>query len=213
MEKTRILQQMNDNYLVAVVRGNSSEDAILKSEKIIEGGILNIEITFTTPYAELAIKALTKKFNKEVVIGAGTVLDAVTARIAIMNGARYVVSPHFDVQVAHICHLYQIPYLPACSSVTEITNALQHGVEVVKLFPGNLLGAKFIRDVHGPLPQAKMMPSGGISLENMEQWYNNGAFAIGIGSALTRNVKEGEEDIIVAQTREFVQKFQSIRHK
>ena len=85
MEKTRILQQMNDNYLVAVVRGNSSEDAILKSEKIIEGGILNIEITFTTPYAELAIKALTKKFNKEVVIGAGTVLDAVTARIAIMN--------------------------------------------------------------------------------------------------------------------------------
>lgn len=213
MEKTRILQQMNDNYLVAVVRGNSSEDAILKSEKIIEGGILNIEITFTTPDAELAIKALTKKFNKEVVIGAGTVLDAVTARIAIMNGARYVVSPHFDVQVAHICHLYQIPYLPGCSSVTEITNALQHGVEVVKLFPGNLLGAKFIRDVHGPLPQAKMMPSGGISLENMEQWYNNGAFAIGIGSALTRNVKEGEEDIIVAQTREFVQKFQSIRHK
>jgi len=213
MEKTRILQQMNDNYLVAVVLGNSSEDAILKSEKIIEGCILNIEITFTTPYAELAIKALTKKFNKEVVIGAGTVLDAVTARIAIMNGARYVVSPHFDVQVAHICHLYQIPYLPGCSSVTEITNALQHGVEVVKLFPGNLLGAKFIRDVHGPLPQAKMMPSGGISLENMEQWYNNGAFAIGIGSALTRNVKEGEEDIIVAQTREFVQKFQSIRHK
>ncbi|MCI2774390.1 bifunctional 2-keto-4-hydroxyglutarate aldolase/2-keto-3-deoxy-6-phosphogluconate aldolase [Staphylococcus petrasii] len=211
MNKFNTLQQLHDNYLVAVVRGQSKEQALDYVEQIIKGGILNIEITFTTPQAELVIQELSDKYRGEnVVVGAGTVLDDVTARIAIMNGASYIVSPHFDDQIATTCNLYNIPYLPGCGSVTEITNALKVGVDVVKLFPGDLLGAKYIKNVHGPLPQVEMMPSGGVSMDNMHEWYEYGAFAVGIGSALTKNA---EDDItqVKTNTQNFVQKLEDIR--
>lgn len=211
MNKMRTLQQLQDNYLVAVVRGNTEDDAWQKCKQIIEGGILNIEVTFTTPHAETVIKSLSTKYKTDVLIGAGTVMDATTARIAIMNGAKFIVSPHFDAQIAMMCNLYTIPYLPGCSSVTEITTALQHGVDVVKLFPGDGLGADFIKNIHGPLPQVEMMPSGGVSIENMHEWYEKGAFAIGIGSALTKGAQDGSDRIIVKQTRAFVERFKNIK--
>lgn len=122
MNKFNTLKSLHDNYLVAVVRGKSKKQALDYIEQIIEGGILNIEVTFTTPQAEIVIQELKENYkDKEVVIGAGTVLDDVTARMAIMNGASYIVSPHFDVKIAEMCNLYNTPYLPGCGSVTEIT--------------------------------------------------------------------------------------------
>lgn len=157
-------------------------------------------------YAESAIKKLSKEFsnNPNVIIGAGTVLDDITARIAILNGAKFVVSPHFDSNISKVCNRYSIPYLPGCGSVTEVINALENGADVVKIFPGGILSSNFIKDVHGPIPYANMMPSGGVNIENIQEWIKNGAFAIGIGSAL---VKQGR-DKIKEVTKEYIKKAQ-----
>ncbi|MCI2948770.1 bifunctional 2-keto-4-hydroxyglutarate aldolase/2-keto-3-deoxy-6-phosphogluconate aldolase [Staphylococcus caledonicus] len=211
MNKFNTLKSLHDNYLVAVVRGKSKKQALDYIEQIIEGGILNIEVTFTTPQAEIVIQELKENYkDKEVVIGAGTVLGDVTARMAIMNGASYIVSPHFDVKIAEMCNLYNTPYLPGCGSFTEITQALKAGVDVVKLFPGDLLGAKYIKNVHGPLPQVEMMPSGGVSIDNMHEWYQQGAFAVGIGSALTKNANDNINQVKI-NTQQFVQKLKDVR--
>lgn len=206
--KQCILSKLKKNGLVAVVRGENDIDAIEISKKILEGGIKNIELAFSTKYADTAINKLSREFEKceDVLIGAGTVLDDITARIAILNGAKFIVSPHFDKNISILCNRYSIPYLPGCGSVTEIINALENGADVVKIFPGGLLGPGFIKDVKGPLPYAQMMPSGGVNLENMDKWIKSGAFAIGIGSALTSK----GHDKIVEVTKEFIKKYKSI---
>ncbi|MEK4101926.1 bifunctional 2-keto-4-hydroxyglutarate aldolase/2-keto-3-deoxy-6-phosphogluconate aldolase [Staphylococcus sp. FSL K6-0124] len=212
MKKMQTLNRLHDNYLVAVVRGKSKADAIAAVEHMIDGGIYNIEITFTTPQAEEVIQHLSQYvIDENVVIGAGTVLDSTTARLAILNGAEYVVSPHFDPEIAKMCNRYAVPYLPGCGSVTEIVQAMETGVDLVKLFPGDLLGANFIKNVHGPIPQIELMPSGGVSLDNLEYWYRKGAFAVGIGSALMKNAKDGNDSVIKENTEKFVGKFKTIR--
>lgn len=206
--KQEILNKIKENGLVAVVRGIDDIDAINISKKILDGGIKTIELTFSTMYADSAIKQLSKEYknDNDILIGAGTVLDDITARIAILNGAKFIVSPHFDKNISTICNRYSIPYLAGCGSVTEVLNALENGSDVVKIFPGGVLGASFIKDVKGPLPYAQMMPSGGVNLDNMDKWINNGAYAIGIGSALT---SKGYENI-TETTRNFVKKYESI---
>ena len=212
MKKMQTLNRLHDNYLVAVVRGKSKADAIAAVEHMIDGGIYNIEITFTTPQAEEVIQHLSQHvIDENVVIGAGTVLDSTTARLAMLNGAEYVVSPHFDPEIAKMCNRYAVPYLPGCGSVTEIVQAMETGVDLVKLFPGDLLGANFIKNVHGPIPQIELMPSGGVSLDNLEDWYRKGAFAVGIGSALMKNAKDGNDSVIKENTEKFVGKFKTIR--
>lgn len=204
--KEQILSKIKKNFLVAVVRGTDDDDAYYISKEIIAGGIKTIEVTFSTMYAESAIKKLSKEFSNDpnVIIGAGTVLDDITARIAILNGAKFVVSPHFDSNISKVCNRYSNPYLPGCGSVTEVINALENGADVVKIFPGGILSSNFIKDVHGPIPYANMMPSGGVNIENIQEWIKNGAFAIGIGSAL---VKQGR-DKIKEVTKEYIKKAQ-----
>lgn len=165
--KENTLRKIKENILVAVVRGKNDDDAYEISKKIIQGGIRTIEVTFSTPYADNAIEKLSKEYcgSSDVVIGAGTVLDEITARIAILRGAKFIVSPHLNTDIAKVCNRYAIPYLPGCGSVTEVLTAIEHGADVVKLFPGGLLGPSYIKDVHGPLPYAKMMPSGGVSID------------------------------------------------
>ena len=211
MKKSSILERIHHNYLVAVVRGDSKDDALHMTSHIINGGIHNIEITFTTPQAHDVIAEVKRLFVEvPIVVGAGTVLDAITARIAILNGAEYIVSPHFDKDIAKTCNLHSIPYLPGCGSVTEITEALTYGVDVVKLFPGDLFGATFIKNIHGPIPHIEMMPSGGVTLNNLHEWVEKGAFAVGIGSALTKGAKTSHDDIIVSNTKSFVKKYHEI---
>ena len=211
MDKLLTLEQLHRNYLIGVVKGYTCEDAILKSEKMIEGGIKNIEITFNTPYGELAIKTLTQKFDKSIIVGASAIQDAATARVAIINGARYIATPHLDVQIAHICNVYQIPYLPRCGSKDEIIQAMQYEVEVIKLYPANILGVNFMENIYETIPNINMIPYGGVSLENIDQWYKNGAFAIGIGNALTKGSQKNQFDTIINQTHAFVEKLNSLR--
>jgi 2-dehydro-3-deoxyphosphogluconate aldolase/(4S)-4-hydroxy-2-oxoglutarate aldolase len=211
LQKYEVLNEMHKGYLVAVIRGKNKEEAVEISKQAYQGGIRSLEITFSTPGAEDAIAELARLGDSQMIVGAGTVLDAETARIAIMKGARYIVSPHFDGTIATICNLYATPYLPGCGSVTEIMQALSLGVDVVKLFPGSLFGYSFIKDVKGPIPHVQLMPSGGVSLENIDKWIKNGAFAVGIGSALTKNVTNDGYCSVQEIAREFINKVASIK--
>lgn len=213
--KYEIISNIKKNYLVAVIRGNSDYDAYEISKNVIEGGIKTIELTFSTPFIENTIEKLSKEFqnDKNIIIGAGTVLDDITARLAIMKGAKFIVSPHFDKNISLVCNRYMIPYLPGCGSVTEVVNAIESGCEIVKLFPGSLLGPNFIKDIKGPLPYANAMPSGGVSIDNMDKWISAGSFAIGIGSALTKEVKTKGYESVKEITSNFVKKYNEIINK
>lgn len=198
------LNKLSINYLFAVVRGNSFTDGVEIARSCVLGGIKNIEITYTTPNAGEVISEVVKtNTDSAVLVGAGTVLDEQTARHAILAGAEFIVSPHFNQEIARVCNRYSIPYLPGCGTVTEIVTALEAGVDVVKLFPGGLLGASFIKDVHGPLPHVEMMPSGGVSLDNVGDWINSGAWAVGVGSALTKNIKTDGYDSVTKTAAQF----------
>lgn len=211
-KKQAILTRLKDNYLFAVIRGKSAEEATRISEAVYEGGIKNIEVTFTTPQAAESIRDLAGKFDgTDMVVGAGTVMDAITARIAIIAGAEFIVSPNMVPEISTVCNTYGIPYLPGCGTVTEVANALATGVEVVKVFPGGILGPAFIKNVHGPIPHVEMMPSGGVSLENMDQWIDNGAWAVGIGSALTKDLKTQGYSSVTEQAQAFVQKYNEVK--
>lgn len=211
-KKQTILTRLKDNYLFAVIRGKSAEEATRISEAVYEGGIKNIEVTFTTPQADESIRDLAGKFDgTDMVVGAGTVMDAITARIAIIAGAEFIVSPNMVPEISTVCNTYGIPYLPGCGTVTEVADALATGVEVVKVFPGGILGPAFIKNVHGPIPHVEMMPSGGVSLENMDQWIDNGAWAVGIGSALTKDLKTQGYSSVTEQAQAFVQKYNEVK--
>ncbi|MCD8505944.1 MAG: bifunctional 2-keto-4-hydroxyglutarate aldolase/2-keto-3-deoxy-6-phosphogluconate aldolase [Alkalibacterium thalassium] len=211
-KKHAILTRLKDNYLFAVIRGRSAEEATRISEAVFEGGIKNIEVTFTTPQADESIRDLARKFaGTDMVVGAGTVMDAITARIAIIAGAEFIVSPNMVPEISAVCNTYGIPYLPGCGTVTEVADALATGVEVVKVFPGGILGPAFIKNVHGPIPHVEMMPSGGVSLDNMDQWIDNGAWAVGIGSALTKDLKTQGYSSVTEQAQAFVQKYNEVK--
>lgn len=210
-KKQTILSQLKENFLFAVIRGESAEQATEISKAVYEGGIKNIEVTFTTPQADESIKALVREYkNTDMVIGAGTVMDAVTARLAIIAGAEFIVSPNFVPEISTICNTYAVPYLPGCGSVTEIAKAMETGVEVVKVFPGGILGPSFVKNVHGPIPHVEMMPSGGVSLENMHEWVENGAWAVGIGSALTKELDEKGYESVTEIAEKFVAKYKEL---
>lgn len=210
-KKHDILRNLKENFLFAVIRGKSAKEATEISKAVYEGGIKNIEVTFTTPQADESIKLLSKEYAaSDMVVGAGTVMDAITARIAIIAGAEFIVSPNFVPEISKVCNTYSIPYLPGCGTVTEIGHAIETGVEVVKVFPGGILGPSFIKDVHGPIPHVEMMPSGGVSLDNMHEWVNNGAWAVGIGSALTKELADKGYDSVTEKAEQFVSKYKEI---
>jgi 2-dehydro-3-deoxyphosphogluconate aldolase / (4S)-4-hydroxy-2-oxoglutarate aldolase len=213
LQKFEVLNEMHKGYAVAVIRGKDKEDAVEISKHAFKGGIRSLEVTFSTPGAEEAIRELSQLGESQMIVGAGTVLDAETARIAILNGARYIVSPHFDKEISLMCNRYAIPYLPGCGTVTEILQAITYGSDVVKLFPGSQMGPSFIKDVAGPIPHAKLMPSGGVSIDNVDKWINNGAFAVGMGSALTKGVSGGDYSSVEKVAREFMDKIASIQGK
>jgi 2-dehydro-3-deoxyphosphogluconate aldolase / (4S)-4-hydroxy-2-oxoglutarate aldolase len=213
MKKLTILSKLAECGVVAVVRADSKEEAVKISEACVEGGIQGIEVTFTVQGADEVIKELASlyKDNGDVVIGAGTVLDATTARIAILAGAEFVVSPAFDAETAKLCNLYQVPYMPGCMTITEIKQALEAGVDIVKLFPGNAFGPDFVKSVKAPLPQVNIMPTGGVDLNNVEQWIKNGCVAVGVGGNLVAPAKTGEYEKITEYAKQYVAKVQAAR--
>ncbi|MEB8265185.1 bifunctional 2-keto-4-hydroxyglutarate aldolase/2-keto-3-deoxy-6-phosphogluconate aldolase [Mammaliicoccus sciuri] len=205
MKKYKILNQLHENYLVAVVRGNDEDETKKIVDEIIKGGFKNIEITFTVPNAEEVINQVHKQYGDDIVLGAGTVLDAATAQIAINKGAQYIVSPHLDTNISKLCNIYSIPYLPGCSSATEIIEALRYGSDLIKLFPGGQLGAGFIKDIKGPVPNVELMPSGGVNLGNISDWIEKGSFAVGIGGDLTKEFTGNNFEVISEKAQKYVE--------
>jgi 2-dehydro-3-deoxyphosphogluconate aldolase/(4S)-4-hydroxy-2-oxoglutarate aldolase len=212
MDKQAIISRITGSGLVAVVRAQSAEQAFALADACAEGGAAAIEITFTVPGAPGVIEALARRYARgEILVGAGTVLDPETARVALLSGAQYVVSPHFDPQIVALCHRYRAPVMPGTMSVTEIVRALESGADMIKVFPGEVLGPQFLRAVRGPLPHAPLAPSGGVSYENIPDWIDAGAVALSVGRPLTAGIDPGDGKALAARTRQFIERIREAR--
>lgn len=208
MKKYEILNRIEKVGIVAVVRAENSEKAKKIALACMDGGVDSIEITFTVPGAQKVIEDLIKEFGDKLLVGAGTVLDSETARMAILAGAKYIVSPAFDLETAKLCNRYQIPYMPGCMTITEMITAMEAGADIIKVFPGSAFGPDIVKAIKGPLPQAVLMPTGGVSLDNVGQWIKNGCIAVGVGGNLTK----GSSEDMTNAAKQFVQKIKEARN-
>ncbi len=205
MDKIEIIKKLGEEKLVAVIRAESKEMGVKISKSVIAGGIKFIEIAFTIPKAEKVIEELVENTtDPKVIIGAGTVLDVETARLAILAGAQFVVSPAFDEQLVKLANRYRVPVITGALSPAEIIKAMEHGIDVIKLFPGEVYGPKIIKSLKGPLPQGLYMPTGGVNLENVKDWLACGAYAVGTGGGLTAGAKTGDFTAITKEAEKFV---------
>jgi 2-dehydro-3-deoxyphosphogluconate aldolase/(4S)-4-hydroxy-2-oxoglutarate aldolase len=205
MDKEIIIKRLCEEGLVVVVRGANHEEAHKAVAACVAGGIKLIEITFTIPRAhELMAKLAEEYAGTEVVIGAGTVLDTATARLAILNGAQFVVSPCLDIETIKICNKYRVPVMPGIMTVREAVLAMEAGADILKVFPGEMLGPKFVKALKGPLPQARLMPTGGVDLDNIGEWIKAGCVAVGVGGNLTRGAAAGDFSLVTQTSRRFV---------
>jgi 2-dehydro-3-deoxyphosphogluconate aldolase / (4S)-4-hydroxy-2-oxoglutarate aldolase len=187
MLKLKVLGRIVESGLIAVIRADSSEEASRIADACVEGGVAAVEITFTVPGTAGVIERLSKRYGSgEILIGAGTVLDPETARIAILSGAQFVVSPAVNKDSARLCNRYQVPYMPGAGTIAEIIGGMECGADIIKVFPGETLGPAFVKAVKGPLPQASLMTTGGVSLETAGAWIKAGCVAVGVGGSLTR---------------------------
>jgi len=210
--KLKVLGKIVESGLVAVVRADNSEQAARIADACVEGGVAAIEITFTVPGAAAVIQDLAKLYKSgAILIGAGTVLDPETARAAILAGAQYVVGPSLNVDTARLCNRYQVPYMPGAGSVRDVVEAMECGADIVKVFPGETLGPAFVKAIKGPLPQASLMPTGGVGLENVAEWIKAGCVAVGVGGNLTGGAKKGDFQSITDLSRQFIDKIRQAR--
>ena len=194
-----------DCGLVAVVRAEGSEQASRIADACAEGGVGAIEITFTVPGAAAVIADLAQRdAARDILIGAGTVLDPETARIAILAGAKFIVGPSLNLDTARLCNRYLVPYMPGAGTVREIVEAMECGADIIKVFPGETLGPAFIKAVRGPLPHACLMPTGDVSVENVGDWIRAGCVAVGVGGNLTGGAKRGDYKSITDLARRFI---------
>ena len=206
-DKIETMQKISNQGIIAVVRGQTLEEGLKIADACIAGGVKVIEMTFTTPLANEAIAKLQKKYQKdeEVIIGAGTVLEATTARLAILAGARFIVSPAFDEETIRLCNLYRVVSCPGVMTPGEAAKALAAGADIIKIFPGDIVGPKIIKDIHGPLPQAMLMPSGGVAVDNVADWLRAGCVAVSAGGSLTKTAKSGDYAGVTAMAQKFTE--------
>ncbi|HZK61031.1 MAG TPA: bifunctional 2-keto-4-hydroxyglutarate aldolase/2-keto-3-deoxy-6-phosphogluconate aldolase [Anaerovoracaceae bacterium] len=212
IEKYNTLKRMLDNGVVAVVRAENAEQAIKIAEAVKNGGIESIEITLTVPGAIDVIKELKKAYpNNEVIIGAGTVLDSETARVALLAGAEYIVSPNLNLDVVRLCNRYQKICMPGAMTLKEIIEAMEAGADVIKLFPGNVFGPSMVKAIKGPIPYANIMPTGGVTISNVGDWIKAGCVAVGVGGELTAGAKTGDYALVTQTARAFVEAVRTAR--
>jgi 2-dehydro-3-deoxyphosphogluconate aldolase/(4S)-4-hydroxy-2-oxoglutarate aldolase len=192
--------------VVAVIRLKNPAKLRAAVDAMAEGGVRVLEVTMTVPGAIDLIRAIAPTLPAGFLLGAGTVTDAETARAVIEAGASFVVGPIFRPDVVAACHAHDVPAMPGCFSPTEIFAAHQAGADIVKVFPATALGPQFIKDVRAPLPQVKLMPTGGVTLDNAGDWIRAGAVAVGLGSALldANAIDADKWDVITANARRVV---------
>ena len=215
IKKIEILNRIVETGVIAVVRAESAEQAVRVINAAREGGILALEVTMTVPGAIDVIKEICSKYGGgDEIIGAGTVLDAETARMAMLAGAQFIVGPTLNADMIRICNRYQVNCIPGTMSVTEILQALELGASIVKIFPGSLLKPDFIKNVHGPIPYAPLMPTGGVTVENAPEWIRAGAVAIGVGGDLTKEgLAKGDYSLITKKAEAYVKAVREARSR
>ncbi len=207
MEKSAVLKRLEESGLVPVLRADSVERALALAQAISAGGVKVLEVTMTVPGAMEVIRRLVKD-SPEILVGAGTVLDAETTRACMLEGAQFIVSPALSLKTIELCRRYSVPVLPGALTPTEIVTAWEAGADVVKVFPaGALGGAKYLASLKGPLPQIPMIPTGGVSLATAAELLRAGALALGVGSDLVdaKALAEGRPEIITATAQKYLE--------
>lgn len=202
-----MLKKLTDCGVIAVIRAKNHKEAKEYISACSKGGIKAIELTYTIPQLCELIKEV--KEDKDLLVGAGSVLNGQMAIDAIEAGASYIVSPGYSEEVNDVCKDKGVLYLPGCMTVSEMMNALNKGNQMVKLFPGDQFGPKFIKAVKAPIPQIKIMPTGGVDIDNIDQWFANGVSCVGVGSSL---LSAGSLEEIEKLAIKFVEKINEIRN-
>lgn len=211
-QKLTVLTRVVESGLVAIVRTDSTDQAARIADACAEGGVAALEVTFTVPAATSVIENLAKRCRPDqIAIGAGTVLDPETARIALLAGAQFLVSPALNPETARLANRYQIPYMPGVATPREIIDAMECGCDILKVFPGETLGPTFLKAVKAPLPQASLMPTGGVSIDNVGTWIAAGAVAVGVGGNLIAGAKTGDYKSISDLAKRFLEAIRKAR--
>ena len=215
MEKKNILKRLGDLGLVAIIRGPSTEMAVKMVEALVAGGVAGIEITYSTPRAEEVVRALDQAFGDRILLGMGTLTEPRQAQEAVEAGAKFLVSPICEPELGKAMLSTGLAVMIGALSPTEIYQAYRLGSDVVKIFPGSLVGPAYIKALRGPFPYIDLMPTGGVSAANVGDWFAAGAFGVGAGSELCppNLAKEGRYDEITVKAREFVQAVNDARKK
>jgi len=211
MDREECRQMIEKNGLIAVIRARNKEEALLAARAVREGGAGIIEVTMTVPGAAAVIEHLVRSMGSEAIIGAGTVLNAETADAVIEAGAAFVVSPCFIPGLVRYVSLRGILVMPGAMTPTEILTAMEAGADMVKIFPGSALGPAYLRAVLAPLPRARLVPTGGVSLDNVGRWIKSGAAAVGVGGELTGGAKTGDYDLVRDTARRFLEQIEEAR--
>ncbi|ASK62493.1 2-dehydro-3-deoxyphosphogluconate aldolase [Virgibacillus phasianinus] len=205
------LQQMMEHKLVAVIRGAEGEDVLAIARALHKGGVHIMEITADTPQVDVLIRKVSQEFGDQLIVGAGTVLDPETARASIMAGARFIFSPTVNTETIRMTKRYGVVSIPGAMTPTEILTAYEHGADLIKVFPAGVMGPSYIKDVHGPLPHIPLMPTGGVDLSNVRKYFENGAVAAGLGSALVNTKQPISEETLAGMTEKAEQFVEAIK--
>jgi 2-dehydro-3-deoxyphosphogluconate aldolase/(4S)-4-hydroxy-2-oxoglutarate aldolase len=201
------LQRVLRGGLVAILRSPNGERLADVAEALLAGGVDVIEVTFTVPKAARVIEQVADRLGDRILLGAGTVLDTETARTALLAGARFLVSPTLNHDVIEMCHRYDALAMPGAFTPTEILSAWQAGAEIVKVFPSDVTGPNYLKAIAGPLPQVRLMPTGGVNLQTAPDFLRAGACALGVGSSMVepRSIADGDFARIESMARQYVE--------
>ena len=214
MRREKVLKSILDAGVVAVIRGDSKEEALKIVDAVSKGGIKIMELTMTVPNPIEVVKEVAEKYKgTNVIVGAGTVLDSETARACILAGAQFIVSPSLDEATLKLCNRYKVTVMPGVMTVKDAITAFEYGVDVVKIFPANLYGPSVIKSFKGPLPQGDFMPTGGVTVANLNEWVEAGAVAVGTGGDLTKGAKTGDYELVEKTAKEFVEAYRKAKEK
>ena len=213
MTKCECLEVIRTSGVVAVIRANGPDELLQITTALNKGGVVALEITMTSPGALDTIREAVNQLGDQAIIGVGSVLDAETARMAILAGAQFVVSPVFKPEIVEVCRRYSKISIPGAFTPTEILTAWEAGADVVKIFPATKLGPGFIKDLKGPLPQIEVTPTGGVNLDNTADFIKAGAAFVGVGGALVDKtlVAQKDWDALTERAAQFVAAAQTAR--
>ena len=207
MPKEHDLARVSRTGIIAVIRASSGEQLVDVAEALLAGGVEVMEVTFTVPRATAVLEQVASRLGSKILLGAGTVLDTETARIALLSGAEFIVAPTTNLDVIRLCQRYDKMVMPGALTPTEVLTAWEAGADIVKIFPSELTGPGYLKALKAPLPQVRLMPTGGVNLDTAATFLKSGAYALGIGGSLIEPKALADKDMarIESLARQYVE--------